>query len=323
MRKLLGLLIVVAAVVVSGSLVTLAAGTFIDDDGNTHEPNIEAIAADGITRGCNPPTNNLYCPEDEVTRGEMAAFIVRALEPTDDGGQDWFTDDDAHLFENDINILAAAGITRGCDPPANTQYCPDDPVTRGAMAAFLVRAFDYTEGVGADLFDDDDGHTFENDIDKLGTAGVTKGCNPPDNNLYCPDENVLRDQMASFLARAKGLDPIIPEVESCNGARILTVHYEGDDGSQDPNEEWVTIRNVESVSIDFTGCSLEDQVGHTYLFPEGFELAAGAQVRVFSGSGTDSAGSLYWGSGSPIWNNTGDLATLYNNAGHIVDIYSY
>jgi hypothetical protein len=58
------------------------------------------------------------------------------------------------------------------------------------------------------------------------------------------------------------LDPVIPEVESCNGARILTVQYEGDDGSQDPNEEWVTIRHVESVSIDFTGCSLKDQVGH-------------------------------------------------------------
>ncbi len=72
------------------------------------------------------------------------------------------------------------------------------------MAAFLVRAVGYTDiGLG-DLFDDDNASIFENDIDKLGTAGVTKGCNPPDNNLYCPTNNVSRAQMAAFLHRALG-----------------------------------------------------------------------------------------------------------------------
>jgi hypothetical protein len=70
------------------------------------------------------------------------------------------------------------------------------------MAAFLVRAFGFTEGGGADLFDDDDGLIFETAIDRLGTAGVTQGCNPPDNNLYCPDDFVTRGQMAAFLRRA-------------------------------------------------------------------------------------------------------------------------
>jgi hypothetical protein len=70
------------------------------------------------------------------------------------------------------------------------------------MAAFLVRALDYTAGAGDDLFVDDDGTTFENDIDKLGTAGVTKGCNPPTNDRYCPDDFVTRGQMAAFLKRA-------------------------------------------------------------------------------------------------------------------------
>ena len=54
-------------------------GTFADDDGNVHEANIEAIAAKGITLGCNPPDNSRYCPEDSVTRGAMAAFIARAM----------------------------------------------------------------------------------------------------------------------------------------------------------------------------------------------------------------------------------------------------
>jgi hypothetical protein len=115
-----------------------------------------------------------------------------------------FTDDDGSIFEADIIWLAETGITKGCNPPDNTMFCPTDPVTRGQMAAFLVRALGYTDNGGGNLFTDDDGSVFENDIDKLGTAGVTKGCNPPDNTMFCPDAVVTREQMAAFLHRALG-----------------------------------------------------------------------------------------------------------------------
>jgi hypothetical protein len=193
-----------------GNTAALAAGTFSDDDGNTHEANIEAIAAEGITRGCDPPANTRYCPSSAVSRGAMAAFLGRALGLKDAGDKDWFEDDNGHLFERDINRLAAAGITKGCNPPSNDRFCPDDTVTRGEMAAFLVRAFGYSTGGGKDLFVDDDGSTFETDIDRLATAGVTKGCNPPGNDRFCARDVVARDTMASFLARALKLDPIQP-----------------------------------------------------------------------------------------------------------------
>ena len=54
-------------------------GTFTDDDGHIFEGAIEAIAAEGITKGCNPPVNDKFCPNDFVTRGQMAAFLKRAL----------------------------------------------------------------------------------------------------------------------------------------------------------------------------------------------------------------------------------------------------
>jgi hypothetical protein len=72
------------------------------------------------------------------------------------------------------------------------------------MAAFLVRALGYTDDGGGDLSVDDDGSTFEGDIDRIGAAGVTKGCNPPVNDQYCPDDLVTRGQMAAFLHRALG-----------------------------------------------------------------------------------------------------------------------
>jgi len=87
-----------------------------------------------VTDGCTPTT---YCPDRSVTRGEMAAFLVRALNLETPTASDSFTDDDGSIFEADIETLGASGITDGCTP---TTYCPDRSVTRGEMAAFLVRA---------------------------------------------------------------------------------------------------------------------------------------------------------------------------------------
>jgi hypothetical protein len=184
-------------------------GSFYDDDGNVHEGGIEAIAAEGITLGCNPPDNTIFCPDDSVTRGQTAAFLARALS-FPEATTDFFTDDDGSVFENAINKIAVANITLGCNPPANTKYCPADFVTRGQMAAFLVRAFGYTDNGGGDLFTDDDDSIFEAAIDKLGTAGVTVGCNPPANDRYCPESLVTRGQMATFLTRALGLSSMVP-----------------------------------------------------------------------------------------------------------------
>jgi hypothetical protein len=54
-------------------------GTFDDDDSSVFEADIEWMADEGITKGCNPPDNDLYCPNGHVTRGQMAAFLHRAL----------------------------------------------------------------------------------------------------------------------------------------------------------------------------------------------------------------------------------------------------
>ncbi|MCP4307361.1 MAG: M15 family metallopeptidase [bacterium] len=176
-------------------------GVFRDDDDNIHEANIEFIAAAGVTLGCNPPFNDEYCPLSDVTRGEMAAFLVRTFGLTGDGGKDWFGDDEESIYQDDINRLAAAGITQGCNPPANDRYCPTDRVTRGEMAAFLVRGLGLGDTGDGDRFTDDDGSVFEDDIDRLATAGITLGCNPPANTRFCPNSMIGRDEMASFLSR--------------------------------------------------------------------------------------------------------------------------
>jgi len=177
---------------------------FNDDNASIFEREINAIATAGITKGCNPPLNSKYCPEGLVTRGEAAAMFTRLLGLTVRSA-DPFTDDDGSIFEADIEKAHAAGITKGCNPPVNDRFCPDAFITRGEMAAVFVRAFNLTATSGTDLFVDDDSSIFEGDIDKLATAGVTRGCNPPVNDRFCPSDNITRGQFAAFIARQLGL----------------------------------------------------------------------------------------------------------------------
>jgi hypothetical protein len=45
----------------------------------------------------------------------------------------------SHTFHNAIAWMKDNNITVGCNPPGNTNYCPDDNVTRGQMSAFMKR----------------------------------------------------------------------------------------------------------------------------------------------------------------------------------------
>ena len=70
----------------------------------------------------------------------MAAFLVRGFDLVAGEGSNRFVDDDDSVFEDDIDRLAAAGVTLGCNPPANDRYCPVSNVTRAQMASFIIRA---------------------------------------------------------------------------------------------------------------------------------------------------------------------------------------
>ncbi len=52
---------------------------FVDDDESIFEVAIERLAAAGIAKGCNPSANDRHCPTGDVTRGQMTAFLHRAL----------------------------------------------------------------------------------------------------------------------------------------------------------------------------------------------------------------------------------------------------
>ncbi len=109
---------------------------FDDDDGLFYEGAANRLRAAGLTVGCG---SRSYCGESDIRRDEMAAMLARALS-LPNTNDDFFNDDPGSVFENAINKIAAVGVTQGCNPPANSRYCPTNRVTRGEMAAFIKRS---------------------------------------------------------------------------------------------------------------------------------------------------------------------------------------
>ena len=165
----------------------------VDARFSTFNFDIQWLYYAGITKGC---SDERFCSDDPVTRGQMAAFLDRGLS-LPSTSTDYFTDDNSSIYQTDINRLAASGITKGCTA---TTFCPAANVTRGQMAAFLVRALGLPS-TSTDYFSDDNGTTFEHDINALAAAGITKGCTP---TTFCTNDPVTRGQMSAFLHRALG-----------------------------------------------------------------------------------------------------------------------
>jgi len=179
---------------------------FTDIAGQAFRQDILWLSGEDITRGCNPPVNDEFCPGRVLNRQTMSAFLVRALGLTVNSHPPFIDVAAGGVFAEDIGRLATAGITRGCNPPDNDEFCPSGPVTRAALAALLVRALDLDENTHVGFVDVPAGSVFAEDIGRLATAGITQGCNPPHNDRFCPDGLVTRGQLAAFLHRALSLE---------------------------------------------------------------------------------------------------------------------
>jgi hypothetical protein len=109
---------------------------FTDDTGSFAEQAINDAAAAGLVTGCAP---DFFCPEDVVTRGQMAKMLVLGYDIAPAGDPDHFTDDDGSFSEPYNDALFEAGVTGGCSRWA-PWYCPDRALTRLHTALLLHRS---------------------------------------------------------------------------------------------------------------------------------------------------------------------------------------
>jgi uncharacterized protein YkwD len=175
---------------------------------------IERLYNAGVTSGCG---GGNYCPDNQVTRAEMAKFLLTALHgegytPPVVGGSTGSYDVPTNYWAAAwIKQLVVEGITSGC---GGGNYCPNNNVTRAEMAKFLLTA-KYRDGykppavgLSTGFFDVPTNYWAASWIKQLAVEGITSGCG---NDNYCPNDDVTRAEMAIFLVLTFNLSPLIEE----------------------------------------------------------------------------------------------------------------
>jgi hypothetical protein len=171
---------------------------------------IERLYQAGITGGCilNPLS---YCPENTVTRAEMAVFLLRgimgkAYVPPAVGSSTGFTDvPTSHWAATWIKDFGVRGITAGCGA---TTYCPEGLTTQAQMAIFLLRSKHGAAynppavGSGTGFSDVPTTYWAAAWIKQLAAEGISSGCG---NGNFCPDTYVTRAQMAVLVVKTFNL----------------------------------------------------------------------------------------------------------------------
>jgi S-layer family protein len=173
-----------------------------------YRPFVANLAGNGITGGC---ASGRFCPGSPTLRSHMAVFLLTSklgltYSPPPPAGLFYdvpVTDPFAPWIEDLVN----RGISGGCSisPPL---FCPASAVSREQMAVFLLTASlgaSYApppaQGIFADVPATD---PFARWIEDSYNRGITAGCNIAP-LLYCPDDPVIRAQMAVFLVTSFGL----------------------------------------------------------------------------------------------------------------------
>jgi hypothetical protein len=164
---------------------------------------IEGLAAAGVTGGCG---NGNYCPDSNVTREQMAVFLLISKEgaghlPPPCTSPTFEDVPCTSAFARWIEELVRREVTAGCGgvPP---RYCPTSRVSREQMAVFLLRTFEgpaYAPPICQvpRFADVPCTSPFARWIEELVRRGVTAGCG---GGNFCPAGRVTRAQMAVFLA---------------------------------------------------------------------------------------------------------------------------
>ena len=138
----------VVRVLTGGNPPPIASSRFddIDSDG-FYAPFVEQMAELGVTRGCGNGSG--FCPDDTVTRAQMAAFLVRAYHLAEGPAPNFSDVAVGAWYAADVSKLVASGITTGCGD--GTEFCPGQNTTRAQMATFLWRAENRDAGTTATL----------------------------------------------------------------------------------------------------------------------------------------------------------------------------
>ena len=161
-----------------------------------------------VTLGC---TTTGYCPNDILTREQVAVMLVRAVLGPDQAPPNVNTQTFAdvlpghwsHLFVEDI---AKRGITKGCGtaPDGRLLFCPETPVKRAELAVFLLRLLNIEAPPPPSptnaTYTDISTHWAYRYIEEVHKQGLMQGCAQA--GMFCPEQSATRAEVADSLVKA-------------------------------------------------------------------------------------------------------------------------
>ena len=181
-------------------------GAFWDDDEHEVASTADLLASLALITGCGPYGLQL-CPDAELTGADVEDLLGAAL------GVEVSVGDYVHLAPRpppnretllpgvDLDVALGCGVW---------QYCPDQIISRGDMAAILAGVLGF-EPTDADYFFDDEDHYAQASINALVAADVLDVCMSLGPLPFEPNRPATRAELIDALAKALGL----VQVNSC------------------------------------------------------------------------------------------------------------
>lgn len=208
---------------------------FVDVEDGPHAEDIRFIVDRGLTIGCDAEGPR-YCPDRDVTRAEIAILLARALDlditlPY----RGVFTDvPQSAPYAPHVEVIGVLGLS---DTGIGEPYRPNDPLLRSEVATFLQKSFRLNspdETITPSFSDIAPDASYMEAVEAVLNAGITRGCgtDPP---LYCPEDTVRRDTMASFLARTLRDADLRAVLDYAPGRHIMEALAVG----EDPWNVWI------------------------------------------------------------------------------------
>ncbi|ELZ49805.1 nuclease [Halorubrum coriense DSM 10284] len=290
-----------------------------DEDGPGTEPYgnyvflanlIDAVAADGREGSVVIDGGHGQFAADYALSAEDAAYFQRYLEGFAiefDGKNDFDDETGRDLSEARAVIVTAPDDALGTDEVAALADFRDDGgavILAGAGADAAADARDNLDALAADLGSD------------LRTGGAVTD---EANNLGGPANPTTTNFDADFdLFDAYGDGDDGGDAGSDLALDEIVYDLEGDF----LQDEYVAFGNEGDAAVDLTGYEVSDGAGNSYTF-DGVTVAPGGAVALYTGSGTDTDDTVYWGRGAAVWNNDGDTVFLADADGNTVVEYGY
>ena len=164
--------------------------------GHSHEPGLRyLISKNALVKDA----KGSYRPNDNVTRGEFASYLAKAMNLQETSDIVFKDVPDTYLHAKDIKLAASAGIITGY---GDGSFKPNAAISRQHMAIMLERAIDYLEipkGTSSITFKDN--ASIIKDYRQAVAVGAQLGIIQGSNGYFMPNKNATIGQAATFIHR--------------------------------------------------------------------------------------------------------------------------